>query len=78
MDKFSLEGIEQTQNSILEYVQNAMKECKMTNIEIEDYVKEAKKYDFNYLVKTSQEYLDMCNQYKDVSLQPEVKVSYLW
>ena len=78
MEKFSLEGVEQTQNEVLAYVQEAMKKCNMSNTEMEDYVKEAKKYDFTHLLEVSQEYIDMCNQYQDISLQPEVKVSYLW
>lgn len=78
VEKFSLDGVEQTQQEILTYVQNAMKKCNMTSSEIEEYVKEAKKYDFPYLLETSQSYLDMCNQYQDPALQPEVKVTYLW
>lgn len=76
--KFSLDGIEQTQQEILTYVQDAMKKSNMSNSEIEEYVKEAKKYDFSYLLQISQEYIDMCNQINDVSSQPEVKVTYLW
>lgn len=78
MEKFSLDGVEQTQNEILNYVQNAMKKCNMTSTEMEDYVREAKKHDFTYLMEVSQSYIDMCNQYQDPNLQPEVKVSYLW
>lgn len=78
VEKFSLDGVEQTQQEILTYVQEAMKKSNMSSTEIEDYVREAKRYDFTHLVQTSQEYLDMCNQVNDVSLQPEVKVSYLW
>lgn len=78
MEKFSLEKVEQTQNEILDYVQKAMKKCNMSAMEMEAYVKEAKKHDFTHLLQVSQEYIDMCNQQQDVSLQPEVKVSYLW
>lgn len=78
MEKFSLEGVEQTQNEILDYVQKAMKKCNMSTTEMEGYVKEAKKYDFTHLLEVSQEYIDMCNQTQDTSLQPEVKVTYLW
>lgn len=78
VEHFSLTNIPQTQNEILAYVQGAMKKCNMSSMEMEEYTREAKKHDFIHLLEVSQEYIDMCNQYQDVSSQPEVKVSYLW
>lgn len=77
MEKFSLENVENDAQSILTYVQEAMKKRKLGADEIDDYVKQANAYDHSNLIKVSEEYIDMLNK-MDPAEQPECKVTYLW
>lgn len=74
--KFSLDGIDKTAHDITTYVQESMKAAGCGQIEIEEYVQQAKKEDIGGLISLSQEYIDMINSW-DPSEQ-ECKVTYLW
>ena len=58
---YNLDNIEQTALAITNYVKQCMKEKKLGSTEIKEYERQARMYDFNYLLQISQEYIDMLN-----------------
>lgn len=59
---FKLDAVPQDAHSIVNYVKQCMRECKLGTTEIKEYEKQARRYDFSYLLQVSQEYIDMLNQ----------------
>ena len=47
---------------VMSYVVNAMKDCKMSHFDINDYQKEAMSDSYEYLIEVSTYYLNKCNK----------------
>ena len=61
-EKYSLIGIDGNAFSIMGYTRKAMKECKYKTEEIDAYVKDAMKSDYNHLLNVSIEQIKKCNK----------------
>lgn len=75
MKKFTLENVEKDSQAITTYVQDAMKKMNMGSLEIAEYMREVKRYDYTHMMHVSQEYIDMLNQMVDS--QNSCKVTYI-
>ena len=75
MEKFTLENVEKDSQAITTYVQDAMKKMNMGSLEISEYMREVKRYDYTHMMNVSQEYIDMLNQMVDN--QNSCKVTYI-
>ena len=62
MKAYTLIGINGNAYSIMGYVRNAMDDAKMTNDDIDAYVKDATSSDYNHLVAVSCEMIDRVNE----------------
>lgn len=62
MKAYTLIGINGNAYSIMSYVRNAMDDAKMTNDDIDAYVKDATSSDYNHLVAVSCEMIDRVNE----------------
>lgn len=59
---YTLVGIDGNAYNIMGYVRNAMHDAKMTNDDIDAYVKDATSSDYNHLVAVSCEMIDKVNE----------------
>lgn len=64
---YSLDKVEKNAHNIINYVKLCMREKKLGSTEIKEYETQARRYDFNYLLQISQEYIDMMNKMDDQS-----------
>lgn len=62
VEPFSLVGIDGNAFSIMGYVQRAMRTADMSKKEIDEYFTEAKKGDYNHLLRVSMKMIDKCNK----------------
>ncbi len=62
MKAYTLVGINGNAYSIMGYVRAAMDDAKMTNDDIDAYVKDATSSDYNHLVAVSCEMIDRVNE----------------
>ena len=53
---------------VMSYVANAMKDCKMSRFDINDYQKEAMSDSYEYLIEVSTLYLNECNFFAEDTL----------
>lgn len=61
MKHFDLVGIDGNAFSIMGYVANAMRICKFSKQERDDYYKDAMSSDYNHLLMISIDMIDKCN-----------------
>ena len=61
-DKYSLVGVDGNAYAVMAYVTHAMKECKKSNDEIDDYHKRATSGDYDNLLCVSMEILEELNE----------------
>lgn len=62
MKAYTLIGINGNAYSIMGYVRNAMDDAKMTNDDIDAYIKDATSSDYNHLLAVSCEMIDCVNE----------------
>lgn len=62
MKAYTLIGINGKAYSIMGYVRNAMHDAKMTNDDIDAYIKDATSSDYNHLLAVSCEMIDRVNE----------------
>ena len=60
--KYDLVGIDGNAFCIMGYVVNAMKECKFSKAERDDYYRMATSGDYDHLICVSIEMIDKCNE----------------
>lgn len=60
--KFSLAGVSGNIHSIMEYVINSMEECKISEEEQFEYMKNVFCSDYNNLLNTSLKMIEKCNR----------------
>ena len=66
MSRYSLIGVDGNAFSIMAYVVQAMKACKMSKSDIASYKKEAMSGDYDNLIAVSNDMIDCCNHnYED-------------
>lgn len=66
--KYDLVGIDGNAFSIMGYVITAMRECKFSKDDRDDYIKKATSSDYDHLVCVSMKALDKCNDIADEML----------
>ena len=62
MKAYTLVGIDGNAYSIMGYVRDAMHDAKMTNDDIDAYIKDATSFDYNHLLAVSCEMIDRVNE----------------
>ena len=60
--KYNLVGINGNAFSVMAYVTSAMKDCKFSKAELNDYVKDATSSDYDHLLMVSICMIDRCNE----------------
>lgn len=61
-EKYTLVGCDGNAFSVMGYVTNCMRRERFTAKDIQDYVDEAIKSDYNHLLCVSCDYIDKCNE----------------
>lgn len=62
MEEYTLVGVNGNAFAIMGYVSNAMRECKFTRQEIDEYRKKAMSGNYDNLLAVSLDYIDRCNE----------------
>lgn len=62
MEEYTLVGVNGNAFSVMGYVSNAMRECKFTRQEIDEYRKKAMSGNYDNLIAVSLDYIDKCNE----------------
>lgn len=62
MNEYTLVGVNGNAFSVMGYVSNAMRECKFSRQEIDEYRKEAMSGNYDNLIAVSLDYIDKCNE----------------